>query len=182
MATAGMVAAVFGVQAALRLRDEETALRAEPLLATATGRRRWLAGHLTVAVLGTVWLMAVTGLAAGAARAASTGDGAQLGRLLAAALVQVPAALVPVGIVIAGFGLVPRLTQLGWVAVVAFLLIGELGPIFELDQRVLDISPFVHAPKLPGGAFDLAPLVWLTAIAVALAVAGIEGFRRRDLG
>ena len=35
---AGVFAAVFGVQATMRLRSEETALRAEPLLATAVGR------------------------------------------------------------------------------------------------------------------------------------------------
>jgi ABC-2 type transport system permease protein len=34
---------------------------------------------------------------------------------------------------------------------------------------------------LPGGEFTLAPLVWMTAIALALIAAGMVGFKRRDV-
>ena len=57
-----------------------------------------------------------------------------------------------------------------------------LGPLFSLDQRAMDISPFAHLPKLPGPPTDLSPLLWLTLIALALAVTGMEAFRRRDIG
>jgi ABC-2 type transport system permease protein len=182
MSFLGVFAAVYGVQAAMRLRSEETALRAEPLLATAVGRRRWLASHLIVAALGTCWLLFVGGLSAGLALAAANGDGAQVGRLLGAALAQAPGALVLIGLVVAAFGLVPRWVQAGWAALVGSLLLGEFGPLFSLDQRVMDISPFAHSPKLPGPAADLGPLIWLTLIAAALAVVGMEAFRRRDVG
>ncbi len=62
------------------------------------------------------------------------------------------------------------------------VLLGELGPLFELDQRVLDISPFAHVPRIPGAAFTATPLVTLTAVAALLVVAGLAGFRRRDVG
>jgi ABC-2 type transport system permease protein len=182
MSFLGVIVSAYAVQATMRLRSEETALRAEPLLATAVGRRRWLLSHVIVAVLGTCWLLAVAGLTSGVATAISTGDGSQVGRLLGAAAVQTPGALVLIGIVVAAFGLVPRWVQAGWAALVAFLLIGELGPLFSLDPRVMGISPFAHIPKLPGPPADLTPLIWLTVIAVALAMAGLEGFRRRDVG
>jgi ABC-2 type transport system permease protein len=51
-----------------------------------------------------------------------------------------------------------------------------------LPQPVLDISPFTHVPKLPGGAATPAPLIWLCAAAVALTLAGLAGLRRRDVG
>jgi putative exporter of polyketide antibiotics len=51
----------------------------------------------------------------------------------------------------------------------------------QLDQRLLDLSPFTHVPKAPGAAVAAAPLVWLAAVAVALAAAGLVGLRRRDM-
>ena len=47
---------------------------------------------------------------------------------------------------------------------------------------MLDISPFSHVPRLPGSAVSATPLIWMAAVAVALAVAGLAGLRRRDLG
>ena len=56
------------------------------------------------------------------------------------------------------------------------------GPALNLSQAVLDISPFTHVPKLPGGTFSIAPLVWLSATALVLAAVGLVGLRRRDVG
>lgn len=44
-----VVASAYGVQAAMRLRAEETPSRVEPLLATATTRSSWLLSHTAVA-------------------------------------------------------------------------------------------------------------------------------------
>ncbi len=178
----GVIAAAFGIQAAMRLRSEETALRAEPLLATAVGRTRWALGHITIAVLGTTLLLVSAGLAAGLAHAAQTRDAGQVGRVLAGALVQLPAAWVLTGIVVAAFGLAPRWTVAGWAALVAFLLLGELGPLMQLPRAMLDLSPFAHVPRLPGAQLTATPLVVLLLVAVALTGAGLAGFRRRDIG
>jgi ABC-2 type transport system permease protein len=53
--------------------------------------------------------------------------------------------------------------------------------VLELSQGVIDLSPFAHSPRLPGGDATAAP-VWLAALAVALGLAGLAGLRRRDLG
>jgi ABC-2 type transport system permease protein len=179
---AGVIAAAYGVQAGLRLRAEETAQRAEPVLATAVGRARWAASHLILALAGTAVLLATMGLCAGLANAASTGDGSQLGRIFGGALVQLPAAWVVVGVVAAGFGLAPRATVAGWAALVLFLLLGELGPVLKLSQWAMDVSPFAHVPKAPGVPISAVPLSWLLAVAAALTAVGLAAFRRRDLG
>ena len=179
---AGVFAAVFGVQATMRLRSEESALRAEPVLATAVGRTAWAWSHLTIALAGTALLLLVVGVSAGLASALQVGDSSQFGRVVVAALVQVPAVWVVVGIVVAAFGLVPRFVVLGWVALVGFMLLGEFGPLFELSQAVMDVSPFTHVPRLPGGDFSAGPLLWLTAVAAGLIAVGLVGFRRRDVG
>jgi ABC-2 type transport system permease protein len=77
--------------------------------------------------------------------------------------------------------LLPRWSPLAWVLLVGFLLLGEFGSLFELNQRVMDISPYAHVPKLPGGQMEVMPLVWLTVIALVLTVVGVAGFRRRDV-
>ncbi len=51
-AFSGVFAAVFGVLSAMRLRSEETALRAEPLFAASVGRVAWALSHLTIALVG----------------------------------------------------------------------------------------------------------------------------------
>ncbi len=108
--------------------------------------------------------------------------GTQLPRVLGAAAVQLPAVWVLAAITIALFGLAPRLVMAGWGALALFLVLGQLGPVLRLRQWAMDVSPFTHVPKLPGGEMRYAPVAWLVAVTVVLTAAGLTGFRRRDLG
>ncbi|MCW2940101.1 MAG: putative exporter of polyketide antibiotics-like protein [Actinomycetia bacterium] len=182
MGILGVLAASYVVAAALRLRGEETGQRLEPLLAARAGRIRWAAGHLVIAASGAAALLAAGGLAAGLAHGLRTHDVAgQVPRLTGGALVQAPAVWVLAGIAAALFGLLPRFTGAAWGAVGLFLLLGQLGPVLNLSQWVMDVSPFTHVPKVPGGAVSAAPLIWLAVTAAALAAMGLAAFRRRDL-
>ena len=182
MGMIGSIVSVFGMQAAMRLRSEELAWRADLVLATATRRRAWVASHVLLAVLGTAGIILVGGLASGIGYAAAASDPTEVGRMLAAAAVQIPAACVLVGIVVAVFGLVPGWTTATWGALVGFLLVGEFGTVFNLPRWVMDLSPFGHVPRLPGGALDAAPLVWLSVVAAALVAVGFSAFGMRDVG
>ena len=80
------------------------------------------------------------------------------------------------------FGLVPRLVVGGtWAVLAVVLSIAMFGEPLQLGQWVLDLSPFAHLPRLPAAEFTATPVVWLVAVAVVLAAAGLAGFRRRDL-
>lgn len=183
MGILGLAAAGYAVQATLRLRAEETELRAEPVLATAVSRLRWASSHLFFAAVGPAIVLAAAGLTAGATYGLSIGDvGEQLPRVLASAVVQVPAVWVLAGIAVALFGVLPRLTPLSWAALGAFALLGLFGQLLQLDEWLLDISPFTHIPKLPGGEVSAEPLVWLVGVAAVLCIVGLVGFRRRDIG
>ena len=176
-----MIASAYAVQAALKLRSEEESMRAEQLLATSVPRWRWMASHVAFALLGPAVVLAANGLITGVSYGATTGDMArEIPRVLGAAMVRLPAVWVIVGIAVALFGLLPRLARATYGLVLAIFLLAWLGPLFDLPEWVLDLSPFTHVPALPGGEFDLMPLVWLSAIAVVLIAVGFVGFRRRD--
>jgi ABC-2 type transport system permease protein len=183
MAISAITASAYGIQAALRMRAEETAQRLEPVLATSASRIRWAAAHLVFAIAGPAAALLATGLTSGLAYGLSTHDVAgQLPRVVAAALVPLPAVLVLTAITVALFGLAPKLTAVAWGALAVCLLLGQLGALLELSQATLDVSPFTHIPKLPGAEVTATPLISLTAIAAALLLAGLYGFRRRDIG
>ncbi len=182
LAFAGIMAAAYGIQVVMRLRAEEVGLRAEPVLARGVGRVRWAMSHIVIALAGTTLLLVLVGAGAGLVRGIQTGAAGEAVRVFAAALVQLPAAWILAAIVVAAFGVAPRFAAAGWVALAAFVVLGELGPLFGLSQWILDISPFAHVPKLPGGAFSPVPLIALTAVAALLAAAGLAALRRRDIG
>jgi ABC-2 type transport system permease protein len=179
----GLIAAGYAVSVVLRLWSEEAGQRADAVLSTGTGRIGWAAGHLVIAVGGTALILAVIGLGAGLGLTArSAGGGDPITTMLLAALAQTPAALVIGGIAAALFGLAPRASVAGsWSALGVVVLLLFLGAILQLSHWVLDISPFQHVPKLPGGTVSAAPLIWLCVIALALALAGLAGLRRRDI-
>lgn len=178
-----LIAGAYAIQAALRLRTEEAGMRAEPVLATAVGRLRWAASHLAFSILGPTTALLVSGLAMGVTHGLNTGAvGTEVPRVLAAALVQLPAVWVLAAIAVALFGLLPRFAAVSWGALVVCVLVTMFGAVLGVDQRVLDVSPFVHIPKLPGEELTVTPLVWLAVLAAALTAAGLAGFRRRDVG
>jgi ABC-2 type transport system permease protein len=184
MSFTGLIAAGYAVSAVLRLRSEETDERADSLLATGVTRTSWGLSHLTIAAGGTILILAATGLGTGLGYALrSPGGGSETAELVGAGLSQVPAALVIAGVAAALFGLAPRFCAAGgWTALGIVVLMLFLGASLQLSHWVLDISPFTHLPKLPGGTVSAAPLIWLSVIAVALAVVGLIGLRRRDIG
>ncbi|HSO93931.1 MAG TPA: ABC transporter permease, partial [Candidatus Dormibacteraeota bacterium] len=86
-----LIASGFAIQSALRLRGEESALRAESVLATPVSRWRWGSSHLVIALAGSVGLLAVAGLATGISYGLAGGPWSSVPRLLGAALVYAPA-------------------------------------------------------------------------------------------
>ena len=147
---AGLTVGGYAIATGLRMRSEELADRVGPVLATPVGRIRWMAGHLGFVVVGPALLLTTAGLVAGVLNSIEVGSlSAGFGGAFAAMLVQLPATLVLGGIAVALFGLAPRLTGLAWAALVAALLLGQLGQLLQLPQWVMDLSPYTHVPQVP---------------------------------
>ncbi|WP_055526155.1 ABC transporter permease [Streptomyces graminilatus] len=171
----GMTAALYVVSSVLRLHAEETSGRAEPLLTNAVGRLRWAGGHLVIAFGGAVLILLLSGLGL------ALGYGKELGPVLGASLVQVPAVWVLGGLAVLLYGSSPRLAVGAWGVAGAALLLGWIGPALDVPQGVLDLSPFGHLPKLPGGEMSWGPVMVLASVAVGLVAAGLLALRRRDM-
>lgn len=179
-----IVAAVYVVMAALRPHAEESAGRAEPVLATGLSRTRWAGSHLLVALAGGTAVLAVGGLALGATGALSGSDGALLWKTLGAALAYAPALWVTAGLAAVLYGWFPRASAAAWIVPAYAFVCGYLGELIGFPSWLNDLSPFGHVPQLPAAALDGAAwlsLLTLTALAAALLALGLAGFGRRDL-
>ncbi len=179
----GLLAAAYAVTAALRIRGEETAGRAESVLSTGLSRDRWFAGHLLFSLLGSALLLVIAGVATGIVHGSNIGDlGAGLRIGLESMAVQIPAAMVFGGITAAVIGWVPRLAVAGWVVLGFSVLLGQLGALLKLPRAVMDLSPFTHIPALPAAQMNWTPLVLLLLVCVVATAVGFAGFQRRDVG
>jgi ABC-2 type transport system permease protein len=184
MLLAGLAAAAYATSAVLRLRAEETAYLADPVLAAPTGRTRWGLSHISVAVGGACLLLVAARPSAGLAYGILTGSvSTQVPRLLGAALARLPATMVLAAVAVLLFGLLPSESiALAWTAVALAGVIAVFGPPLQWPAWMTNISPFTQTPKLPEAAVSAEPLPWLCGIALALSAAGLAGLRPRDLG
>jgi ABC-2 type transport system permease protein len=178
-----LIASAYGVTSALRVRSEETSGRAEPVLATATSRFTWLAGHLSVALAGSALVLLALGLGEGTAYALTVSDAGQIPRMVGAALVYLPAVWLIIAVVVLAVGWLPRLTAvLAWVAVGYCAVVGLFAESFDLPGWAQRASPFAHTPRVPLDSLTATPLLVVGLIAAALMAVGYGGLRRRDLG
>jgi ABC-2 type transport system permease protein len=181
--TAALIVAAYGVSSALRIRAEETSGRAEPVLATATSRLSWLAGNLSVTLVGSAVVLLALGVGEGAAYGLTVSDAGQVPRLAGVALAHLPAVWLIVAAVVLALGWAPRPSAaLGWVAVGYCAVIALFAESFNLPGWVQRASPFAHTPQVPLADLALTPLFVIIVLAAAAMGAGYAGLRRRDVG
>jgi ABC-2 type transport system permease protein len=176
----GIVAAVYGIQAVLCARSEETEGRVEELLSTPLTRQRWFGSHLVFALVGSALVVIIGGVSTGIT-AQAAGASTSVGAVFAASLVQVPAIWLIVGATAALIGAAPRASYLGWPIIAATFVISFFGPLLKLPHIVLDLSAFTHVPHLPGGSIDAVGMITLGVVAAALIAVGMVGIRRRSI-
>ncbi|WP_067838947.1 ABC transporter permease [Nocardia lijiangensis] len=178
-----LLSAAFGITSVLRARGEETAGRAEPILATPVSRDRWLASHLAVALGGGVFVLVCGGFGMGLSYGLTITDAVQPLRMIGVALVYLPAVWSIAAVTTLGCGWVPRAAvPLAW-SVFAYCVVAVVfATTFDLPEWFDEASPFAHLPKAPLETVTAAPLLVITAIAAAGLAAGFAGFRRRDTG
>ena len=177
-----LLAVAFGLTAALRARAEETAGRAEPVLATRTSRQSWLGAYVAIALAGSATVLAAGAFGLGLTYGLSVGEPGQAGRTLAASAAYLPAAWLAVAVAVAGIGVLPRAASvLAWTLLGYMTLVAMLGDSFDLPSWARRLSPLDHTPQAPLETVAALPLVVMAVLAAAAVVAGLTGLGRRDL-
>jgi ABC-2 type transport system permease protein len=126
--------------------------------------------------------MTAVGLSAGTAYAVSVHDASKVWAVLGGALVLVPAMWIFTGVTLALIGLTPERSGLAWAALIACGVLGQLGPILQLPEKILKLSPFANVPQMPGGELNIMPLAVLSLTAITFTAAGVRGYQKRDIG
>jgi ABC-2 type transport system permease protein len=177
----GLLAAGFTIAAVLRIRTEESAGRADPLLATPTSRAAWAGAHLVTVGVGTVLVLAVGGLGSGVGAGVVLGEPGRVVELVWASLVMAPAPLVLGAVAFALVGARPRWSLVAWVGLVVAGVVGLFAEVLDLPGWARNLSPFRHVPALPAAPFSALPVVALLGVAAVLLAVGLAGLRHRDL-
>ncbi|WP_183096370.1 ABC transporter permease [Nocardioides stalactiti] len=175
-----VVISYFAVSVVAHAGTDESAGRAELVLASATSRARVLAGTLVVALGGSAWLLLVTG--AGLETGYLLTDGPAVGDLVTAALAWVPAVWVVAALTVLCFALHERWTAVGWAWPAVFLVVTLVAELFEMPGWVADLSPYSHVPQVPAERWDWGAEGGLLVVAAALLGVAWFRFRRRDIG
>jgi ABC-2 type transport system permease protein len=174
-----ILAAAAGIQAVLRMREEESQGRAELLLATPLGRIRWMADAILIGIVTVVIVIGVTATAAWLSFLPY--DKPDLAwNAVGTALVQLPAAIVFVALAALLVGVLPSVaTGVTWGAFGVSVVLGLFGGLLQLPDEVVTISPLANVPTVPVDDWGLT--VVLLASALVAIVLGLVTFRRRDL-
>jgi ABC-2 type transport system permease protein len=179
---AGLLASACAVQAVIRLRQEESGGTAELVLASPVSRVRWFVDYLVVgfiaivAVLGAAYLAAVLGVVS------SGGASSLVGDALLAAIAQLPAALVFLGVLALVFTVLPGATAgIGWALIGVLGSVGIFGPLLGAPEAVVRISPFANTPVPFGDNADWSGGFWLLVVAAATLAASTQLMRNREL-
>ena len=177
-ALASVIAVVitcFGIAAITRAAGDEHAGRTETVLATATTRDRVLLAVGGLAIVGSTWLLLVSG----AATAVGRGDGIDP---VWASLAQAPAVWLVLGLGLVLLTIRSRWAVAGWALLAAFVTVGQVGETLRLPEWLIGLSPYHRVPKYPSEAFVWTPGLVMTGLAGAALLVAWLRFRSRDIG
>ncbi|MCL2735094.1 MAG: hypothetical protein FWD75_00490 [Propionibacteriaceae bacterium] len=173
---------VFAAQSATTLRTDEAHGVLESQLATGVGRVSWALQRLAVTLVGTIVMLLLCGVCLGASYGSYANDMSKLPVILGSFLVYIPACCVLASIFVLGFGWWPRFAvTVTWIVVGALWVFLIIGIALKIPQWVLDIMPFNATPAVPAVPMTWTPLIVLTLVAAVFTVAGLIGFRRRNV-
>ena len=92
-----------------------------------------------------------------------------------------PALLVMIAVAALLVGMLPKLSNLGWVALAVTFVVAMFGPILDLPKWVMRISPFENLALVPAQPISLVATTTLAALAAVILAVSLVGYRRRDM-
>lgn len=177
-----LMVGAYAIQGLGKLRDEESSGHLENLLATKLSRRRWLALHVGLVLVASLAMLALTGAGLALCVNLLSDVTVDVWEYTLAGLSYGPAILLFIGLYLLLFGLIPRIAGLvTWAYFGLVVFMTWLAPIMNIDKSIMNMSVLEHLPAAPSEDLQLAPLVWISTLGVALMVIGITAWSRRNL-
>ena len=170
------------LNAAMKVRKEESEGRAEHVLSRVVSRGKHMAGYVSIAFISSVLMQFAT--AAGlyfTAAAVSESNPFTFGGLMTAFFAYLPVVWALIGIAVLIVGLFPKATGAVWGIYGFVAFTSFIGGMLKLPEWINWLSPMYHIPQLPMDEMTYPPLIVLTVIAVALTGAGFVFYRKRDM-
>jgi ABC-2 type transport system permease protein len=180
MADALLVAA-FVLQSVATIHAEEADGSIELQWTGALSRIRWAASRMAVPALLSLLLLAVSGLAEGAAFGAAVKDPSQTWVYFGAALAYWPTMLLVIGFVTLCAAWIPRASSsVTWAVYGIAVVISMFGELFKLPSKVTNNTPFTAIEHVTTGHFSALPLVVMLVLALVFGALGLARLRSRD--
>ncbi|MCR4436013.1 MAG: hypothetical protein QHH06_05995 [Clostridiales bacterium] len=159
------VLAAYGIMAVLRIREEESMTRAELVLAGATTRTRYVAGHLLIAFTGSAAAIALFGYC--------IGD-------FTSCIARLPAVWLIASVTAFLYGIAPRAAApVSWGLLGASLLLEFLWEIKAIGNHVFALSPFSWV--YPGVVVSFPPIFTMLLVSAVLVGLSLVCFSHRDI-
>ncbi|MGF2616467.1 ABC transporter permease [Rossellomorea vietnamensis] len=181
MSIVAMISTVPALMVVLKLKGEEKAHRTEHLLARAVSRNRLLGSYLALSFIVSFVMQGTASIGLGATANAMMENSIDFFTFIKAGMVYLPAMWILIALAVLLVGFLPRFTGLAWLYLGYSFFVVYLGGMFQFDDWVGNISPFAHIPELPIEEMNFLKVILLSVIAIIIAVAGLAGYRRRDI-
>ncbi|WP_461225937.1 ABC transporter permease [Lacticaseibacillus suihuaensis] len=177
-----VVATIPAVITLLKLNGDERGGYLELVHAKPVSRLRLYVSFLVHAVLAgsAALVLGILGMAV-AGSASLTTTPISIARYLRAFVGYWPAVLVTLGVVLVVIAVLPRLQAWVWAIPIYGVLSLYLGNMIGLPEWATKITPYGWVNHVPAAAIDWGSFAWMTALGLALMVAGYVGYKRRDL-
>lgn len=177
----GVFTAVPVTTTMLKLKKEERLGRTENYYSRSVSRIKVLASYYLLSLLGTIIMQAVIGLGLYLTGNQSLEEGLELGTIMEAALIYVPAIWLIIGLATLLIGVFPKGSGLAWLYIVFSLLVVYIGDLLKFPDWFTNLSSYTHVPQVPIEELDWGSLVGLSAVAIVLTVIGFVGYNKRDI-
>ncbi len=177
-----VMALAYVVQGMGKLRGEESSGHLENLLATRFSRLKWLALHGVVVLAGGVGMLAASSVTLAICVNLSGVISVSVWEYALAGLSYTPLLLLFIGLYVLLFGLLPRAVALIlWVFYGFVAFMSWLGPLLQLDQWIMNLSPMSHMAAVPAEPVIAAPLLAMAAVSLGMLLLGAMSWRSRNL-
>ncbi len=165
----------------LKLRGEEINNRTVHLLARAVSRTRLMASYLSISFVAAIVFLLLSVAGMWSATVAVMDEPISFSSLCDAGMVYLPAVWLMIGVAVLLIGFVPQRAGLIWLYLGYSFFAVYMGGLLQLPEWMINLSPFGNIPQIPVEEMDYAKVALITALALALMVAGFIGYRKRDM-